>query len=77
MKLRTAIEESGGRRFIMCLGCSAMTTALQWAGKLDPAGTTYAMVIVATVGAFIAGNTTQHIKTQGAAPAAQPEGAAG
>lgn len=77
-QVRDAIEAFGGRRFLMSLGCGAMTSALQWAGKLDPAGTTYAMVVIATVGAFIAGNTTQHIKAP-PPPVAPPEkeGAAG
>lgn len=58
-KVRNAIELSGGRRFVLALGSGITTTVLQWAGKLDPAGTTYAMVVIATVAAYITGNTLQ------------------
>lgn len=53
------LEAFGGRRFLMSLGCGVATTLLQWFGKLDPAGSTYALVVVATVGAYIAGNVAQ------------------
>ena len=64
--LREKIEYSGGRRFLITLGSGVMTTLLQWAGKLDPAGTTYAMVILGTVGAYIGGNTWQKKNDLGA-----------
>ena len=57
--IRSAIESTGGRRFVLALGSGITTTVLQWAGKLDPAGTTYAMVVIATVAAYITGNTLQ------------------
>ena len=58
-KLRNAIEISGGRRFIMAMGAGVTTSVLQWFNKLDPAGSTYAMVIIGTVAAYITGGTYQ------------------
>lgn len=57
--VREHLELSGGRRFFLALGAGASTTVLQWFGKLDPAGSTYAMVVIATVAAYITGNTLQ------------------
>ena len=58
-KVRDAIELSGGRRFLLALGSGVTTTVLQWWGKLDPAGSTYALVVIATVAAYITGNVSQ------------------
>ena len=52
----------GGRRFLLTLGCGVVTAALQWFGKLDAAGSTYALVTVGIVGAYITGNVAQKIK---------------
>ena len=64
------IEQAGGRRFIVCVGAGVVTSVLQWFGKLDPAGATYAAVILGTVGAFITAGTYQKVK--GTAPGQQP-----
>lgn len=61
-QLQALIGALGGRRFLMTLGCGVATTALQWFGKLDAAGATYAMVTIATVAAYITGNTVQKVK---------------
>jgi hypothetical protein len=47
----------GGRRFVVAMSAGICTAVLQWFGKLDPAGSTYALVTAATVGAYIAGGT--------------------
>jgi hypothetical protein len=57
------IENSGGRRFLITVGAGTFTTLLQWFGKLDASGTTFAMVIIATVGAYITNNTYQKVKS--------------
>lgn len=60
-----AISAVGGRRFLLTVGAGAVTSILQWFGKLDPAGSTFALVIGVTVGSYIAGNTAQKIKAPG------------
>ena len=62
------LDRFGGRRFLLTLGCGLATTLLQLLGKLDPAGSTYALTVIGTVGAYITGNTVQKVK-QGTAPA--------
>jgi len=51
------ITKLGGRRFILTIGCGIATTILCWFGKID--GMTFSAVIIATVAAYITGNTWQ------------------
>lgn len=51
----------GGRKFILTIISSLITTLLVWFDKVD--GTVYATVILGTVGAFIAGNVTEKLST--------------
>jgi hypothetical protein len=52
---------------VLTVGAGLVTSVLQWFGKLDPAGSTFALVIGVTVGTYISGNTLQKIKTPGQA----------
>ena len=58
--MREAIESAGGRRFLLALSTNLITAVLVLAGKVGDA--VYATVIIATVGAYIAGNTVQKIR---------------
>jgi hypothetical protein len=53
---------------LVTVGAGVMTSFLQYLGKLDPAGSTYALVIIGTVGAYITGNTAQKWRESGKAP---------
>jgi hypothetical protein len=54
----------GGNRCGITLGCGIATTLLCFFGKIT--GDVYAMVTIATVGAYIAGRTTQSVREIGA-----------
>lgn len=49
----------GGRRFIMAMGAGITATVLQWFGKLDPTGNSYALIVLGTVAAYITGNVVE------------------
>lgn len=53
----------GGRRFLLALGCGIATSILCWHGKIS--GDVYATVVIATVGAYIAGNVWQKVSGTG------------
>ena len=53
------IDQFGGRKFLATMVGGVATTLLQAFGKLDPDGATYALVVIATVGAYITGNVVQ------------------
>jgi uncharacterized membrane protein YeaQ/YmgE (transglycosylase-associated protein family) len=55
------ITSLGGRKFLLCVGCGAITSILLWCGKLDSAA--YQTVILGTVGAFVAGNVVAQKRT--------------
>jgi hypothetical protein len=54
------LQALGGRRFLITVATGFGVTVLQWAGKLDAAGSTYALVVVGTVGAYITGNVFEN-----------------
>lgn len=55
--MRSAMTSAGGRRFLLTLGCGIVCTVLLWFGKLDDI--VYRDIIIATVAAYITGNTVQ------------------
>lgn len=54
-------EKLGGRRFFLTFVTMIGTTILTYLMKIS--GEVYATVTIATVGALIAGHTTENIKT--------------
>ncbi|MBF8177648.1 hypothetical protein [Herminiimonas contaminans] len=55
-----SIAGLGGRRFMLTLGCGIACTVLVWNGKISDQ--VFATVIIATVAAYITGNTFQKVK---------------
>ena len=47
-------------RFVLCVGCSAVCSLLLWFGKLSDGS--YTAIIMATVGAYIAGGVVERAK---------------
>lgn len=54
------LTKLGGRKFLLALGAGVATSALQWFGKLDPAGVAYVATIGSTVGAYVVSNVVQN-----------------
>lgn len=54
------MQQLFGTKFIATIGCGFVTTLLCWNGKISD--DIYAMVILGTVGAFIAGDVVQKVK---------------
>ena len=50
----------GGRKFLISLVSIVATATLMWFGKIDDG--VYSTVIIAAMGAYIAGNVTQKAK---------------
>jgi hypothetical protein len=50
----------GGRRFMLTLGCGMVCTALVWHGKISDE--IFRDITIATVAAYIVGNTYQKVK---------------
>jgi len=55
--LPAGLEGYGGRRFLATMVAGCGTWVLCWFGKID--GATYSVVTIATVAAYITGNTIQ------------------
>ena len=53
----TFVRRAGGRKFIATVMSIASADILAWFHHIDPG--VYSVIMVATVGAFIAGNVTQ------------------
>lgn len=51
------LDTFGGRRFLLCVGCSAVCSVLLWFGKLTDGN--FTVIIMGTIGAYVAGDTFQ------------------
>jgi hypothetical protein len=60
------MQNAGGRRFLLTLGCGAVCTVLVWFDRID--GMVFRDIIIGTVAAYIAGNVAQKIKGQNDIP---------
>lgn len=56
------IQFLGGRKFLATISCGMATSFLAWHDKID--SSTYAMVIIGTVGTFIGGNVYSKLQSR-------------
>lgn len=63
MTTRAMYETVGGRRFLLTVSTQVLSSWLLWYGKLT--ADAYAMIILGTVAAYIAGNSYQKVKGAG------------
>lgn len=47
-------------RFVLCIGCAGVCSGLLWFGKLGDSS--YTTIIIATVGAYVAGGAVERVK---------------
>lgn len=59
-KIKAYREAFGGRRFLLVVGAGIVTSTLVYLGKIDVGA--YETLQLATVGAYIAANTTERMK---------------
>lgn len=52
-------DKLGGRRFLLSCASLIVVTVLQWFGKLDPAGSSYAMIVIGVIGVYVGGNVME------------------
>lgn len=62
-EIRSQIEDFGGRRFLLTLGCAWINTCLLMGGHISES--IYRDLIIATVAAYITGNTVQKMTSKG------------
>lgn len=62
MSSRCLFNALGGRRFLLTLGCGIACTGLVALGNISD--TTFRDIIIATVAAYITGNTAQKISSR-------------
>lgn len=56
------LQVLGGRKFILTVGCAAVSSFLLWFTKLD--GGQYVTIILGTVAAYIVGGTVDNWKAK-------------
>ena len=57
--MKAKMNDYLSRKFLLAVIAGCTATALQWWGQLDAAGSTYALIVVGTIGAYIAGNVVE------------------
>lgn len=53
-------DSISSRRFLLSCAVLIVATVLQWLGKLNPDGGSYALIVIGVVGGYITGDTMEH-----------------